>query len=53
MAYGVGTRRVGVRQGGTFLDICQAWVSWTDEDVGFFEGVCVTSGQFRWPSSGP
>ena len=41
MAYGVGTGRAGVRQGGTFLDICPVWVSWTDEDVGFFEGgVC-------------
>ena len=38
MAYGVGTRRAGVRQGGMFLDICPVWVSWTDEDVGFFEG---------------
>ena len=40
MAYGVGTGRAGVRQGGTFLDIFPVWVSWTDEDVGFFEGVC-------------
>jgi len=38
MAYGAGTGRAGVRQGGTFLDICPVWVSWTDEDVGFFEG---------------
>jgi hypothetical protein len=29
-------------------------VSWTDEDVGFFEGgVNVTSAQFGWPMSGP
>ena len=38
MAYGAGTGRAAVRQGGTFLDICPVWVSWTDEDVGFFEG---------------
>jgi len=38
MAYGAGTGRAGVRQGGTFLDICPVWVSWTDEDVGFFAG---------------
>ena len=44
MAYGVGTGRAGVRQGGTFLDIFPVWVSWTDEDVGFFEGGRVTSG---------
>ena len=22
-----------------YLDICVVWVSWSDEDVGFFEGV--------------
>ena len=22
------------------FDICPMWVSWTDEDVGFFEGGC-------------
>ena len=38
MTYGAGTGRAGMRQGGTFLDICPVWVSWTDEDVGFFEG---------------
>jgi len=46
MAYGVGTRRVGVRQGGTLLDICPVWVSWTDEDVEFFEG----RGGDIWPN---
>ena len=44
MAYGAGTGRAAVRQGGTFLNICPVWVSWTDEDTGFFEGGCVTSG---------
>ena len=54
MAYGVGTGRAGVRQGGTFLDIFPVWVSWTDEDVGFFEGGCVTSGPiWIWHSCGP
>ena len=37
MAYGADTGRAGVRQGGTFLDIYPVWVSWTDEDIGFFE----------------
>ena len=40
MAYGAGTGRAGVRQEGTFLDICPVWVSWTDDDAGFFEGGC-------------
>ena len=44
MAYGASIGRTGVCQGGTFLDICPVWVSWTDEDVGFFEGGCVISG---------
>ena len=54
MAYGAGTGRTGVRQEGAVLDICPVWVSWTDEDVGFVEGVCVTSGPiWMWPSCGP
>ena len=36
------------------FDICPMWVSWTDEDVGFFEGGCVTSGPiWIWHSCGP
>ena len=46
MAYGTGTRHAGVHQGGMFLDICPVWVSWTDEDVGFFEG----GGCDIWPN---
>ena len=33
-----GTGRTGVRQEGAVLNICPVWLSWTDEDVGFFEG---------------
>ena len=43
MAYGAGTGRTGLRQEGAVPDICPVWVSWTDEDVGFFEGGCVIS----------
>ena len=32
--------RAGVRQGGTFLDICPVWVSWTDEESDSLRGVC-------------
>ena len=54
MSYGAGTGRTGVRQEGAVLDICPVWVSWTDEDVGFFERGCVTSGPiWMWPSCGP
>ena len=44
MAYGAGTRCAGVHQGGTFLDICPVWVSWTDEDVEFGYGPVVAYG---------
>jgi len=54
MAYGTGTRHAGVHQGGMFLDIFPVWVSWTNKDDWFFEGVCVTSGPiWMWPSCGP